>query len=163
MTSLIVHFVLGIVFIAWVARANPQIFSRPASGPLLSPLEIIYYVVGVVSVIIGYYFNHQFVIEYQVAGGNLFSGPASYQNFVALGYANPAAASASQDYTIVNVILLPLFTIVDGRRRNIGRPWLFFVISLFTSCAFAYAFYFAVVERQRRHEKAATALDSIPA
>ena len=32
---------------------------------------------------------------------------------------------------------------------------LFFVSSLFTSCAFAYAFYFATVERQHRHQKAA--------
>ena len=56
--------------------------------------------------------------------------------FIKLGYANPAAASASADYTIVNVILLPLFTIIDGRRRGIRRPWLFFVSSLFTSCAF---------------------------
>ena len=58
----------------------------------------------------------------------------------------------SQDYTIINVILLPLFTIVDGRRRGIRRPWIFFVSSLFTSCAFAYAFYFATIERQRRHQ-----------
>jgi hypothetical protein len=114
-------------------------------------------------VALGYYFNQQFVMEYQVAGGNLFSGPASYQNFVALGYTNPAASSQVQDYTIVNVLLLPLFTIVDGRRRGIRQPWLFFVISLFTSCAFAFAFYFAVAERQHRHQKAAKGLDSIPA
>ena len=55
------------------------------------------------------------------------------------------------------------FTIIDGRRRGIRRPWLFFVSSLFTSCAFAYAFYFAIIERQRRHEKATRPLDSIPA
>jgi uncharacterized protein DUF2834 len=61
------------------------------------------------------------------------------------------------------VILLPLFTIIDGRRRGIGRSWLFFVANLFTSCAFAYAFYFAVVERQHRHERAAKALHAIAA
>ncbi len=52
------------------------------------------------------------------------------------------------------MILLPLFTIVDGRRRGIHRPWLFFVSSLFTSCVFAFAFYFATIERQRRHKLA---------
>jgi len=41
-------------------------------------------------------------------------------------------------------------TIVDGRRRGIARPWLFFVSSLFTSFAFAWAFYLATFERQRR-------------
>jgi hypothetical protein len=45
-----------------------------------------------------------------------------------------------------------LFTIIDGRRRGIRHPWLFFVSSLFTSCAFAYAFYFATIERQRRRK-----------
>ena len=56
----------------------------------------------------------------------------------------------------LNVVLLPLFTIVDGYRRGLRRPWLYFVSSLFTSCAFAYAFYFATMERQHRHAKAAT-------
>jgi hypothetical protein len=63
---------------------------------------------------------------------------------------NPAASSAGQDYTIGNVVLLPLTTIIGGRRRGIARPWLFFVSSLFTSFAFAWAFYLATVERQRR-------------
>ena len=70
--------------------------------------------------------------------------------FIGLGYANPASSSASADYTIANVLLLPLFTIVDGRRRGIHRPWLYFVASLFTSFAFSWAFYLATVERQRR-------------
>ena len=87
----------------------------------------------------------------------MFTGSGSWWQFISLGYANPAAASASQDYTIGNVILLPLFTIVDGYRRGIRRPWLYFVSSLFTSFAFAWAFYLATVERQRLHEKATQA------
>jgi len=58
-------------------------------------------------------------------------------------FTNPAADSASQDYTIANVVLLPIFTIVDGYRRGLRRPWLFFVSSLFTSFTFGFAFYFA--------------------
>jgi hypothetical protein len=163
MVSLIVHAILGIVVIAWIVRANPQIFARPAGGPAFSALELVFYVIGVASIALGYYCNHQFVAQYAVEGGNPIWGPGSWQQFIALGYTNPAAASASQDYTIINVILLPLFTIIDGHRRGIRRPWLFFVSSLFTSCAFAYAFYFAVVERQHRHERAAKALHAIPA
>ncbi len=49
MVSLIVHFVIGILVIAWIVRANPQIFRRPASGPMFSVLEISYYVIGVAS------------------------------------------------------------------------------------------------------------------
>jgi hypothetical protein len=163
MVSLIVHALLGIGAIVWIVRANPQVFTRPQSGPAFSPLELVYYVIGVASIGLGYYFNHQFVEQYAVEGGNPIWGPGSWQQFIALGYVNPSAASQVQDYTIINVILLPLFTIVDGRRRGIRRSWLFFVSSLFTSCAFAFAFYFAVVERQRRHERAAKGLDAVPA
>lgn len=163
MVSLIVHLVLGIGVIAWIVRANQHVFARPGNGPMFSPLEIAFYVIGVASIGLGYYFNHQFVAEYAVEGGNPIWGPGSWQQFIVLGYANPAAASASQDYTIINVILLPLFTIIDGYRRGIRRPWLFFVSSLFTSCAFAYAFYFAVMDRHYRHEKAAKALDTVAA
>lgn len=118
--------------------------------------------IGIASIALGYYFNHQFVAQYAVEGGNPIWGPGSWQQFIQLGYVNPATSSASQDYTIVNVVLLPLFTIVDGHRRGIRRPWLFFAASLFASCAFAYAFYFAVIERQRRHQLTANALDAIP-
>jgi len=154
MVSLIVHAILGIVVIAIIVRTNPGIFKRASEGPQLSALEIVYYVIGVASIALGYYFNHQFVQEYATPSSNPIWGPGSWQQFIALGYANPAAGSASQDYTIINVILLPLFTIVDGRRRGIRHSWLFFVSSLFTSCAFAYAFYFATIERQHRHRNA---------
>jgi drug/metabolite transporter (DMT)-like permease len=160
MVSLVVHALLGIVVIAAVVKLNPAIFARVPSGPSLSTLEVVYYVVGVASIALGYYFNFQFVQEYSTPDSNPIWGPGSWQQFIALGYVNPAAGSASQDYTIINVILLPLFTIIDGRRRGIRHPWLFFVSSLFTSCAFAYAFYFATVERQRRHKLSDVAVTS---
>lgn len=154
MTALIIHAVLGIAVIAWIARSNPEIFAgffrRGGSG-----LEIVFYVVGIASVPLCWYFNHRYVVEYGSAEShNALWGPGSWTEFITLGYANPAAASASADYTIGNVILLPLFTIIDGRRRGIHRPWLFFVCSLFTSFAFAWAFYLATVERQRRVQRA---------
>src|SRR5581483_8780020 len=88
--------------------------------------------------------------EYAHGAANPIWGDGSWAQYIRLMYVNPAAGSAGQDYTIGNVILLPLFTIVDGRRRGIARPWLYFVASLFTSFAFAWAFYLATVERQRR-------------
>ena len=156
MVSLIVHLALGIAVIAWIVSANRDIFHRPATGPNVSILEASFYAVGIAATVMGYYFNAHFVAEYATAGGNPFWGPGSWQQFIQLGYTNPAAASASQDYTWINVVLLPLFTVVDGYRRGIKHPWLFFVSSLFTSCAFAYAFYFATLDRQHRHEKVQT-------
>ena len=128
---------LAVLVIAWIIGANSAIFKRPATGPAVSALEILYYVIGVASIALGWYFNIQFVQQYADGSGNVFTGAGSWWQFITLGYANPAAASASQDYTIANVILLPLFTIIDGYRRGIRRPWLYFVSSLFTMSAVA--------------------------
>lgn len=157
MVSLIVHAILGIAVIAFIVRSNRAIFARMPAGPQLSALETVFYVVGIASLPLCWYFNIRYVYEY---ADNPFWGQADWSEFIAMGYANWAASSASADYTIGNVILLPLFTIVDGRRRGIARPWLFFVASLFTSFAFAWAFYLATVERQRRHQLATVEVKS---
>lgn len=155
---MIVHAVLGLATIALIVRLNPAIFSRVPAGPTLSTLEIVFYVVGIASLPLTWYFNIRFVQEYSA---NPFWGQgANWTEFIELGYANPAAGSASADYTIGNVILLPLFTIVDGRRRGVRHPWLYFVSSLFTNFAFAWAFYLATAERQRRHQQVAAAVKS---
>lgn len=153
MVSLIVHAVLGLITIAFIVKLNPAVFRRPVDGPAFSALESAYYVIGIASIALGYYFNTKFVMDYQPPDGNPITGPGSWSDYIRLMFVNPAASSAGQDYTIINVILLPLFSIADGLRRGIRHPWLFFVSSLFTSCAFALAFYFAVVARQQRHER----------
>jgi hypothetical protein len=150
MLSLIAHAVLGVATVWFLVASNPTIFRRTATGPLFSTLECVYYVAGIASIALGWYFNIRFVTEYADGNVNPIWGDGSWAQYLELMYVNPAASSAGQDYTIGNVILLPLMTIVDGRRRGIGRPWLFFVSSLFTSFAFAWAFYLATVERQTR-------------
>jgi Terpene cyclase DEP1 len=155
MVSLLVHAVLGLSVIAWIVVSNSTVFARPADGPLFSPLECAYYLVGIASVALGWYFNIAFVQQYSHGSTNpLWGQHGSWAEYIRLMFTNPAASSASQDYTIANVVLLPLFTIVDGHRRGLRRPWLYFVSSLFTSFAFAFAFYFATIERQRRHQQA---------
>ncbi|BBX55481.1 hypothetical protein MSHO_08260 [Mycobacterium shottsii] len=152
--SLLVHAVLGIAVIGWIIASNPQVYARPAAGAWFSPLECVYYAVGIASIALGWYFNIRFVREYPHGATNPIWGPGSWADYIRLMFTNPAAGSASQDYTIANVILLPLFSIVDGYRSGLRRPWLYFVSSLFTSFAFALAFYFATIERQHRHEQA---------
>ena len=147
MVSLLTHAILGLAVITWIITSNRQVFSRVPGGALFSPLEALYYLIGIASVVLGWYFNIRYVYGY---AENPFWGQGDWSEFIKLGYANPAASSQVADYTIANVILLPLFTTIDGRRRGIRRPWLFFVASLFTSFAFAWAFYLATVERQRR-------------
>lgn len=156
MVSLIVHALLGILCIWSIVRSNPAIFRRIDDGPQVSAVEAVYYVIGVVSIALGWWFNVRFVTEFG-PGTLLFNplwGDGSWVQYIQLMFVNPAAASAGQDYTIGNVLLLPLMTIIDGRRRGLGRPWLFFVATLFTSFAFGWAFYLATLERQRRLSEA---------
>lgn len=144
MVSLIVHAVLGLLVIAIIVRTNRAIFT---GGGAPSALELVYYAVGIASLPLCWYFNIRYVYTF---ADDPFWGQANWSEFVKLGFANYSSSSQVSDYTIINVILLPLITITDGLRRGIKHPWLFFVSSLFTSCAFGLAFYFAVVERQRR-------------
>ncbi|KZS67966.1 DUF2834 domain-containing protein [Mycobacterium ostraviense] len=153
MVSLVVHALLGLAVVGWIVGSNPKVYAKPAGGSWLSPLECVYYTAGIASIALGWYFNVRFVQQYTHGSANPIWGPGSWADYIRLMFTNPAASSASQDYTIANVILLPLFTITDGYRRGIRRPWLYFLSSLFTSFAFAFACYFAIIERQRRHEQ----------
>lgn len=155
MLSLIVHLVLGIAVIVAIVASNPQIF-RQAATPKVSVLEAVFYLAGIAATAVGYYFNYRYVSDYSQGTHNAVWGDhGSWKEFIQLGYANPAAASASQDYTIMSLILLPLFVVVDGRRRGIRRAWMYLLLILFTSSAFPWAFYLATVERQRRTAKVA--------
>lgn len=152
MVSLIVHAVLGIAVVLWIVRSNPAVFRRPAAGPSFSTLETAYLVVGVVSIALGWWFNVTFVLDYgpDRAFFNPLWGDGSWAQYLELMFDNPAAGSAGADFTVANVVVLPLVTIIDGLRRGIARPWLFFVATLFTSFSFGWAFYLFTVERQRR-------------
>lgn len=152
MFALVAHLVLGVASVWVVLRTNPLAGRRVAVGPVVTPLEAVYLVVGVASVALGYWFNYQFVQDFRPAsGGNAIWGPGSWQDFVAKIFDNPAAASAGQDYIWINLVVLPVFTIVDGYRRGLAKPWMFFVVTLFTSCTFGLCLYLYVAERTRRH------------
>ncbi|MDT5010658.1 MAG: hypothetical protein QOH57_2275 [Mycobacterium sp.] len=150
MLALIIHLVLGIAVIVAIVMLNPQIFRTPAT-PKVSVLEAVFYIAGIAATVLGYYFNHKYVSEYSQGTHNaLWGDHGSWKEFILLGYDNPAAASASQDYTIMSLVLLPLYVIVDGRRRGIRHAWMYLLLILFTSSTFPWAFYLATVERQRR-------------
>jgi len=134
---------LGIISTVAAFWANGALFA-PGPGRRASALEGVFYAVGLVSLVLGWYFN----VRYTHAYAN-----ASYVNYTRMLFTNWAADSAAQDYTIVNAVLLPLWTIVDGRRRALRIPWIFFVMSLFTSLAFSMALYLAFVERSVRYSR----------
>jgi hypothetical protein len=147
--SLVFYGILGVASTAFAFVANRRLF---VGGRIGRPtfLEGLYFLVGVASLLLGWYFNIRYV--------HLYGHKASYVDYTKSLFSNWAADSAAQDYIIVNVVLLPLWTIVDGRRRGLRAPWIFFVMSLFTSLAFAAAFYLAFVERQIRFNRDSTAV-----
>jgi uncharacterized protein DUF2834 len=150
MVSLIAHTAVGVVALVAIFVLNPHIFKQPAT-PKVSVLEAVYYIAGIAATVLGYYFNVRFIHEYaHGAVHNPLWGHGSWAEFIRLGYVNPAASNASEDYTIISLILLPVFTIVDGRRRGVRQPWLYFIFVLTASSAFSLAFYLATVERLRR-------------
>ncbi|HXQ43156.1 MAG TPA: DUF2834 domain-containing protein [Acidimicrobiales bacterium] len=142
-TSLTFYALLGLATTALAFAGNRHLFGGEGAGRV-SALEAVYYLVGLTSLCLGWYFNIRYVHTYE---------HASYVNYTKMLFSNWASDSAAQDYTIVNVVLLPLWTIVDGRRRGLRVPWIFFVMSLFTSLAFSVAMYLAFVERQVRYAR----------
>jgi len=140
-TQLLVFGVLGVLTTAYAFRVNRWLFGEGGASRV-TVLEGVYYLFGIASLCIGWYFN----VKYTHHVGS----KASYVDYTKALFANWASDSAAQDYIMVNVVLLPMWTIVDGRRRGIRSSWIFFVMSLFTSLAFAMAFYLAFVERQVR-------------
>jgi hypothetical protein len=139
MISLIVHAVFGVLTTTLMVRWNWRLFAR---GTGITPLEVVYVIVGFASVVLGWYFNIRYVQQ--------FGKTASWVHFTQSLFTNWAANSAAQDYILANAVLFPLWTISDGRRRGLVHPWIFFVMSLFTSFAFAMAAYLFVVERRVR-------------
>jgi hypothetical protein len=130
---------IGLALTALLLWFNRGLF-RSGSG--FSLIEGFYYLCAIAGLGIGYYFNMQYMAAYE--------GVSGWMHWMTMIFDNPAAASAAQDLIIANVILLPLWTIVDGRRRGMPAPWLYFPMSVFTSFAFAMALFLAFQERQIR-------------
>ncbi len=153
MLSLVIHAALGASTVAIFFWVNRYLYARDWPGSDVTWLERLYYVLAVVSVCIGWYFNVTYVMTYPA--------DASWWHFTTMLFENPAAGSVGQDVIITNAILFPLWTMIDGPRRGLKATWIYFTMSLFTSFGFAMGLYLAAQERQVRwlaaaqHPKAA--------
>jgi len=142
MTSLLVHAALGALTVVLFFVTNRSLYRGDWPGSRVSFLEGLYYALAVISVCVGWYFNQKYVFAYPEQ--------ASWVHFTKQLFDTPAGGSVAQDDIIANAILFPLWTILDGPRRGMRRPWIYFVMSLFTSFGFAMALYLAAQERQLR-------------
>jgi Terpene cyclase DEP1 len=145
MTALLIHAGLGLLCIILFFVFNAQLYRGGWRGAAVSPLEALYYLIAVGSVCVGWYFNVQYVKAYPSEAG--------WVHFTKLLFTNPAAGSGAQDLITANVLLFPLWTIIDGGRRGLRQPWIYFVMSLFTSFGFAMGLYLAAQERQVRWQR----------
>lgn len=142
MTSLLIHAFLGLVTVALFFYFNSYLYKSNWVGARVSPLEGLYYVLGIGSVCVGWYFNVQYMQTYPEEAG--------WWHFTKMLFTNPAAGSGSQDLLVTNAVLFPLWTIIDGPRRGMKKTWIYFLMSLVTSFGFAMAMYLAAQERQVR-------------
>jgi len=142
MTSLLIHAGLGTLTVVVFFFVNGHLYRHEWSGSRPTFLERLYYVAAVVSVCIGWFFNIRYVGAYPAE--------ASWVHFTKMLFDNPASGSAGQDMIITNVVLFPLWTMIDGPRRGMRGTWVYFTMSLFTSFGFAMGMYLAAQERQLR-------------
>lgn len=132
------YMLLGLATIVPVFWLNRPLFKSAST----SGVEVVYYLTALAALFVGWYFN----IEYM----NQYGAEAGWWHWTKLLFVNPASASGGQDLIFANVILFPLWTIIDGRRIGMRAPWWYFVMSLVTSFAFAMALFLAVRDRQLR-------------
>ena len=137
----IFYVVLGLVMSGAVFPINRHLYGAGAKLGVTG-LEAFYYGVALAALVTGWYFNILYFREY--------AGEYGWWHWCKLLFVNPASASGAQDLIYANVLLFPLWTIYDGRRRGMKAPWYYFPLSLFTSYAFAFAMFLAVQERQLR-------------
>jgi hypothetical protein len=142
MNALLFHAALGLICVILFFTFNRTLYRGGWRGAGVTPLEGLYYLIALCSVCVGWYFNIQYVETYPKEAG--------WVHFTKLLFTNPAAGSGSQDLITANVFLFPLWTIIDGGRRGLKQPWIYFVMSLFTSFGFAMGLYLAAQERQVR-------------
>jgi hypothetical protein len=137
-TSSLVYMGVGIGLTVATLLVNRRLFSTGG----VSALEIFYYVVAIAGLVIGWYFNIQYITAY----GN----QAGWAHWTGLLFVNPASASGGQDLIIANAVIFPVWTIVEARRSQMRAGWLYFPMSVLTSYAFALALFLALRERRLR-------------
>ena len=140
------YITIGLLSVAVIVYASAHLFKPGGDAGGVSGLEWLYYAVALLALLIGWYFNFQYMRQYGAEGG--------WWHWTTLLFVNPASASGGQDLIIANLILFPLWTIIDGRRSGMRGSWLYFPMSLLTSYAFGIALFLAIRERQLRWNSA---------
>ncbi|HUS24910.1 MAG TPA: DUF2834 domain-containing protein [Candidatus Binatia bacterium] len=138
----IFYVLIGLASIGLVFWFNRPLYKPGGPAGAVGGIEAVYYLTALVALLVGWYFNFQYFRQYGAEAGWL--------HWTKLLFVNPASASGGQDLIIANLVLFPLWTVIDGRRSGMRHAWWYFPMSLLTSYAFGLALYLAVKERQVR-------------
>lgn len=138
----IFYVIIGLLSVALVFYMNAQLFKPGSKVTGTTGLEWFCYAIALVALLVGWYFNFEYFRQY--------GADAGWVHWTKLLFVNPASASGGQDLIIGNLILLPLWTVLDGRRTGMKISWWYFPMSLLTSYAFAIALFLGIRERQMR-------------
>ena len=106
MLSLLIHAALGALTVGIFFYVNAHLYRRDWAGSRTTFLEGLYYVLAVVSVCIGWYFNVRYVFAYPAE--------ASWVHFTKMLFANPAAGSVGAGHDRHE--RLPVSALDDDRR-----------------------------------------------
>ena len=138
----LITMVLAVVTLAGVVYFNAYLYKPSGKVSGVSAMEVVYYVIGLPGAILGYYYNFEYF--------QLYGTQADWIHFTRQLFVNPAAASVSTDLIVANLLFIPVWTIVDGRRNGMRATWLYFPLSLLVSVSFTMGVYLALRERQVR-------------
>lgn len=103
-----------------------------------STRQVIYGLLAIAGLVATWTFNLQFMAQH---------GSFSVGEFIAGGYANPAASSLSSDLT-VGVLAFLVWLVAEARRLRMRRAWAYVVVTF--GVAFAFAFPLFLLMRERR-------------
>ncbi|MES2488965.1 MAG: DUF2834 domain-containing protein [Pseudomonadota bacterium] len=140
------YMAIGLLSVALIYVCNAHLYRSDGVRVGSTGLEAFYYVIALAALLIGWYFNFAYFREYAAEIG--------WWHWTTLLFVNPASASGGQDLIIANLILFPMWTIIEGRRSGLRHSWMYFVMSLLTSYAFGIALFLAMHDRQLRWNKA---------
>ena len=140
------YMALGLLTVVLIYAWNARLYRGRWAGSGFTGLEWLYYAVAMAALLIGWYSNFQYLRQYGAEAG--------WWHWTTLLFVNPASASGGQDLIIANLVLFPLWTVIEGRRSGLRHSWMYFVMSLLTSYAFGIAVFLAMHERQLRWNRA---------
>src|SRR3569833_312713 len=109
------YIAIGLLSVVAVLAANHRQFGNAGRAGATRALETAYYAFALAALLIGWYFNFEYLRQYGRAAG--------WWHWTTLLFVNPASASGGQDLIIANMLLFPLWTIVDSRHNGLRAGW----------------------------------------